>query len=100
MDVDATRTVSRAYGQGVQIRFNREGLCWRKRRYQHGILKLDEGLVDLEHVLNVLGTDSFACDQARRLDPDGSERLARSLSSSVRRLAFEFSERRRPPSAC
>ena len=25
---------------------------------------------------------------------------ARSLSSSVRRFAFEFSERRQPPSAC
>jgi hypothetical protein len=32
--------------------------------------------------------------------PDEKEPIVRSLSSSVRRFAFEFSERRWPPWAC
>jgi hypothetical protein len=74
MDSFSPPSVSRSYSGGVEIRFVREGRCWRKYGDERGAVK-DMGRVDLEHVLAILGRDSFACEQARRLDPEGAGRL-------------------------
>jgi hypothetical protein len=74
MDSFSPPSVSRSYSGRVEIRFVREGRCWREYGRERGALK-DMGLVDLEHVLAVLGRDSFACEQARRLDPERAESL-------------------------
>lgn len=76
MDSLTAEEVSHSFSGGVEIRFRREGACWRARRYMRGELRADDGLVDLEYVLAVLDRDSFACDRARRLDPDEAKRLA------------------------
>lgn len=74
MDVFSPPTVSRSYPGGVEIRFVREDRCWRKYGYERGAVK-DMGRVDLEHVLAILGRDIFACEQARRLDPERAASL-------------------------
>jgi hypothetical protein len=74
MDVFSPPSVSRSYPGRVEIRCVREDRCWRKYGHQRGAVK-DMGRVDLEHVLAVLGRDTFACEQARRLDPERAESL-------------------------
>jgi hypothetical protein len=72
--------VSQPYPGGVELRFVRDGACWRKLGFQRGVQRLDDGLVDLEHVLSVVGRDGFSREHARRLDPVGAERLDRRIA--------------------